>query len=202
MYSDITEMPFKVFLSLYCDGDKTKLYRSGKPPRVRDYEAEIERFSQICSLFADSFGSDTERASRINEVRKKEMERLTAIILSGALMIYDTRHFTDEVKKILRTLRVRLTGDRNKDIDIINARLSESLRKLNEMETDTADSKEIKMDREYFYGMLTSMSVWFKFNISEDITMYQYCEYARRMVDGIKEQRRHNDGLKTKKGKY
>ena len=182
MYSGLHDIPFFAFVGMYCDGDMSMLYRDGKRPKRPMEEAEKERSEEITLAFADMVNSNSEGKSKLNTIKRRECERMNAVILSCAIQTYSSG--TDEMTaKSLKRLHIRLTGDPEHDLTLMNARLSECLRKYKEYseDTDKINGGGDTIDRAYFHRLMASVCIYFKFSIPNDIPMLTFCEYVNQM---------------------
>ena len=190
MYSDLGSMTFESFLRFYCDGDMSGLYRNGVRPKDPEPDVESEVGGMILDSIAEAFSTDGERTARLNTLKKLETARLNTIILSCAIQIYGTSRFDEGIRKCLKGLRVKITGDEAADRAVLDARLNEYLRKMRDAEADMPKSDGKRNDRAWFAELLTVMSAWFRFSIPHDITMGMFCGYWRQMNEGIRRQKK------------
>ena len=194
------DIPLKSFIKAYCDGDMSALYVDGIRPERPDTVAEAERMESLAAAFSDAFGSGSERTSRMNAVRKRETARMNLVIIACAANTIGTRWFNDEMAAILKRIRITVTGDTEKDIARLDAAMNEWSRKMKEAEADIGDG-DGETGRAFFDDLLTTMSVWFKFNIPYEITAAQFCSYYRRMREGVAAQKK-NAKAQKRKGRY
>lgn len=198
MYAGISTMPLDRFIAMVCDGDLSALYVGGQRPACPDTEAEQARSEQLSTEFAEAF-SGGDSGARLATRRKHELARLNIIILSCAVHIYGTPQFDDEIRNLLLRMRVRMNGVKDADLNVLNAALNANMRRLKETE-ESGDGKGL--DREWFMDTLTSMSVWFKFNIPLEIPTVQFCDYHKAMKAGIRRRKADESKARQRRGAY
>ena len=199
MCGSLSEISFRKFVALYCDGDRSCLYKSETRPRHPDEDTEDEVMESLVTEYADAIGGSADRAAKLNNLKRREIERLNIIILTCAMQIYGTSEFTDEVKKALKGIRVRVIGNRDADMKTIEARLNESIRKYKEAGESVSDNGGKKTDKEMFYAMLTNITIYFKTLVSDETSMLQFCQYVKAMEESQKRQRKSVSSKKVNK---
>jgi hypothetical protein len=189
-YQSITELPLSKFIECAVDGNLNALVISGDPDERLLYLAWLN----IRSEYADAIGSrkhkvyvrlfrDVSALSITLELVNNIVEMLETVYsgelvtrlngLLGTTLVFDT---TDH-KRYNATLRAAVM--RAKAIKI-NLEIKE--RQLQAMK-GADESGAFKETREYYQSYLITLSNHVKYNISSDITVFEYCERLRRYVN-------------------
>ena len=190
LYRNIDETPLAAFVTALCDGDLSALYK-GEPPAKRDVQAEKERFRELHAEYSSRM---LDEEFPVYENLKRMAMALSSIrILEAALVLAGNGEITDDgILRILRSIGVRLTPDRERNVLMLSSALGKAIRKYREAKEkyEAQIEKGGRQDREYFMSMLAGLSSHFKFAIPFlTTTTGEFCALYRRMKAEVKEMR-------------
>lgn len=198
MWRSADDMPLEAMIRLLCDNDPSALYRNGERPADPDTDLEREVADAVSLEFMDSVSTDPHRS---DNAKKREMERMNLVILGCVCQIPADMRSDETIAKILRSLKVRLSGDNAKDITLIESRIAECGRKMRAVE-EPESGKGSRIDRRWFADTLSSMSVYFKMHISSSVTVMEFCSYLRRYETSVRNDKAAADRRKTNRKSY
>lgn len=190
-------MPLEAMIRLLCDNDPAALYIDGERPADPDTALEAKVAESISLEFMDSVSTDPHRS---DNAKKREMERMNLVILGCACQLPPEQRNDGEVAKLLRSMKVRLTGDEARDLGILEAKIAECGRRMREAGESSNGGDRI--DRRWFADTLSSMSVYFKMHISSSVTVMEFCAYLRRYEASVRNERNAANRQKTNKRNY
>lgn len=202
LYRSISELPLCRFIDCAVDNNLYALVITGKP----DENELLALWDKIKIEYADAM-KDNEYKLYTN--LRNELSRLEITYSQLQKAIEELRktycsQFADKVNIWLRTsfkFDTRFPDDYENDLKRANNRskgikLEVDLKKLNiaGLEKKFAD-KEGKATRESFMNILFSLSDHVKYQLTENITVYEFCERVHRLNKYIE----HLDAPKNKK---
>lgn len=174
-------------MDLTVDGNNKALIKTGNPP-----EKELQRVEgELRMQYADAIG-DHEYKMYVNVIREiATLETTLAQIeqLIATLRDYYNELFAKELNKLLRTSFVfdvskSADYDRNLDRAFRRSRIIKIRIDLKNIELGKLEMKYMngvgKMTKEYYYGLMISLSDDAGFPISESITVWEFCERIKR----------------------
>lgn len=173
-------------ISLYnfakcCGGDLSYLY---KKKAKRNAKEEIAVFQELVNQYNDCLHVDIKEYT--NDIRYN-------VILARIRILESVNGITinEEVKKILRTIGVRLTNDNEKNVALLNSKIAMLMRELDQLRIEIQDKeKNVKLlsSMENFTNVLTAISTYYKMYLDiKTISVYEYCAYYQRYITEVKE---------------
>lgn len=186
-HKSLHDLPLNKFIDCIVDGNLSALTISGFPTP----EELLKSWNNIISEYSDAIGTNEYRLYvqlyKDISITKITLEQLT-IALNILQVTYD-EFFAVEVNKILRTscrfnwadqasyqAEVKKCFNRSKSLKIA---LDLKLMKFEAIEAKNKNTKEQKIDRQYFVAILVTLSDYAKYRIEETIKMSEYCERVK-----------------------
>jgi hypothetical protein len=187
-YQNINELPLRKFREIVISDNLHALVISGQPTE----EQLLTAWDSIRMQYADAMKDNDFRAyctlSRETAYTQATYNQITICIRT--LRKFYAEQFKNGLNALLRTSYVLDVSDRekyDKDLDSATRRSKGVLIDL-KLKQSTLAGMEKKMaekgngfTHEYFDSMLITLSDEAGFRLSEDITVYEYCERCRRM---------------------
>lgn len=197
-YRSITELPLSCFIRVVVDENLHAIVISGNP----DDMDLLHTWGDIQMQYADAM-KDNEHKLMISLSR--EVQKLSITIDQIHIALDNLKHryvkeFADRVNKWLQSsfkFDYHIPGDYDNDIERAYRRtkglkldLDLKLMAYDAMKTKFASSDK-KFTREYFQGILITLSDHVKFPVTDSITVFEYCDRVRRLnehIDYLKKQ--------------
>lgn len=196
-YSTISELPLRRFIQVVVDNNIYALIITGKPTDDELYQA----WEDIRSEYTDAI-KDYESKMIIS--LEKELLRIKItyqqiVELIDVLKKVYTVQFARELNKLLKSsFKFDVTKPEEYDKELQNAtnrskgiKIEMDLKQINfdAIVSKRAATKSEKPTREYFHGILITLSDFAKYLISEDsITVFEFCERIRRLNQHLEKQ--------------
>jgi hypothetical protein len=195
LYQHLTELPLSRWIDLTVDGNTSALIKSGTPPA--DAIADVE--GRLRVQYADAMG-DHEYITYVNVMR--EITMLQATLTQIESLIAAMREVYNPVlaKALNKLLHASLVLDVTKpeeyDKNLDRAfRRSRSFKMRLDMKGYELKKIELKymngvdkLTREYYYGLLLSLSDHAGFPVTESISVWEFCERIKRANKSIEAQ--------------
>lgn len=190
-YQDIIDLPLSKFIAVDVEGDIFALVISGAP----DITDLMKAWQRITWQFSDAVKNE-EYAVFLRlkkEVLDLELEFKRADILIDCLQTLFCEKMKKALNKLLRSsfkFDIQDPAGYEKDLDSARMRMKNTkilleLKRgaLEVMELANQKGAAKKVTRQYYQQMLISLSDFAGYAISDEITVFQYCDRLRRMND-------------------
>jgi len=185
LYQQITKLPLSNFIDCLVDNDLSALIISGVPSERELQEAWTEIYEQYVEAIGDN-------ESRMHLQLLKEITILDNKLKIIQLLVYIlSTPYRDESSKELIALLNRLcvtnlkfdsdaelqrAVNRSKSIKI---KMDLKIAQLDDMQKKMSDKSQ-KPSREHFYSILITLSDHAKFDISDNISVFEFCQRMSR----------------------
>jgi hypothetical protein len=174
-------------MDLVCDGNLNALIKEGNPPHNELIAVETEMRIQ----YADAMG-DHEYRHYVNAMKEVTVLQLTLTQIESLIeVLRDAYHpvFAKELNDLLRcNLQFDVSDPKQYDHNLDRAfRRSRSYKMRIDLKSIEIRKLELKYmggngkpAREYFYGLLISLSDDAGYPLNETVTVWEFCERIRR----------------------
>jgi len=196
-YQSIVDLPLNRFIDCACNNNLSALIISGFP----DPEQLTIAWAEINEQYSEAMGDSTHK---LYVTLFKEVTALTIDLRQIAALIellYQVKYkpFEDRLNSLLFT-NFRFEDNRTKELETCT-RLSKSIAvkidlktaRLVAMQSGNVDKK--KPTPEYFYSVLITLSDHAQYQITDSVTVFEYCERVKRLgqyVDKQKQKQKSN----------
>lgn len=185
-YTSISELPFRKFVDVVVDNNLMALTKAGFPD-INDlkhaWQFIISEYSDAIADAHNKLYFQLKRDLTIMAITKSQVENLVKL-----LSVFKYKKLEAELNNLLNTKFTFSDDTREKDLKRCLAMLKgheikmeikeQNLRALDKNHEDTFK----KPDREYFQGVLITLSDHAKYPITDGITTYEYCERLKRFI--------------------
>ena len=187
LYQSITELPLSRWIDLTVDGYLKALIKEGTPPENELHRAENELRIQ----YADAIG-DGEYRVYVGVIKElADMELVLSQVYSMVRVLTDVYVplFADRLNRLLKTSFVFDINNPEAYDKLLSRCLNRSkiyklridLKKIELEKLETKyQGKSGKATREYYMGLLISLSDHAGYPITDNITVYEFCERIKR----------------------
>ena len=184
MYRSVDELPLLDFIAMVCDNNYKGLYKT--PVKAKNSDLETLVYSEIYGEYIERMNGGDKCV--YDNYRNMMNARAKVCILEGAMMICRTGQVPDDVKAVLRKMMVRLSGNTESDIAVLQAARDKALRDLEKAQQNVnADGDTVNIDREYFMSVLAVMSSHYKFPMqTKGMTVGEFCALFVQMNKELK----------------
>lgn len=200
-YLSINQLPLSRFIDIVVDNNFYALVISGKPTDEQLFQA----WDIIRMEYADAI---KDHETRLLVSMEKELNRLKIThqqILQAIQVLRDyyTPEFKDILNDLLKTsfkLDVRFKEDYDKDLKRAYNRSKGLLIEINlkQLAYDGMLTKyqgeNKKPTREYFQGILITLSDFVQYQLQDSITVFEFCDRIRRLNQFNEQQKLKNHG--------
>lgn len=188
LYHHITELPLSRWMDLVVDGNRFALIKSGEPPLDELYKAEAALRMQ----YADTIGDNEYRlyCNAINKITRQEITLAQVQSLVAALREAYVPAFEQPLNRLLLTsFKLDVTNPDEYDKTLQRAlnrskgiKLTIDLKRLSiaKLEEKYTGGTGQKASREYYMGILIDLSDAAHYPLSENITVWEFCERIRK----------------------
>lgn len=178
------------FVGALCDKRYELLYRTGTPAKGEESFVE-EAFSELYAEYADRMIGDEKGI--FEDMKRMSVYMTKAAILDAVLIVLYNESVDDNIRRILRSYGIRLTGDVERDFDTVISARDAANRKYKTAVDNIQEKKssETNQDRAYFMSILTGMASHFKYNIPlSSTTVGEFCALYQQMKAEIKQMKK------------
>jgi hypothetical protein len=183
-------------MAMVCDENYGGLYRT--PVKKRNTELETMVYFELYGEYIERMNGGDK--SVYDNYRNMMNARAKVCIIEGAMMICTSGSIPEDIKAVLKKLTVRLSGDKERDLSILQSARDKALRELERAQKNVeVEGSSAKMDREYFMSILAVMSSHFKFPMqTKGMTVGEFCALFVQMNKELKKLSKQNkDGRKN-----
>ena len=188
MYKDISEIPLYNFLKALCEDDLSYLYK--EPPKMRNAEKEVEIFEELVLQYTE--------ASEDNAIPYENIKKIAVLmakirICEAAFGLVDK--IPDKVSGVLKSIGLRLTKDMQKNVLIIQGKLSGFMREYSNLidKADKNDKSDKKPTINQYIDILTAISTHFKIHLDvHTVTLASFCSYYKSLTRDLVSMKRVN----------
>ena len=187
LYNNIDEIPLPNFVNALCDKDYSYLYIKDAP-QGGNTALEENHFNMLYLDYIDRmYGNDS---SMYDNMKMMILLQSKIRIIEAAMLLIQSGHIDDNVKDVIQSFGMRLTGRSDKDILILSSIRETAIRHFNKVKDKFENSKDEasngKTERKHFISILAGMSTHFKYNIPyREITAGEFCSYYVQMKEDI-----------------
>ena len=180
-----------------CGGELEYLYRV--QPRKRNIEQEVQVFEELVNQYNDALHVDLKEYT--SDIRYNILVARIRILESASGL----NDYSEEVKKILKGMGIKLTADKEKNIALMNGKIATFLRELETLKAELNNKIEISeklTTLENFSRVLTAISAYYKMYLDmRTLSVYEYCSYYRMYQLEVKELQRQKTKIENGKRK-
>lgn len=190
-------------ISLYrfakcCGGELEYLYKV--QPRKRNIEQEVQVFEELVNQYNDALHVDLKEYT--NDIRYNILVARIRILESASGL---NGKYSAEVKNILKSIGIKLTDNKEKNIALMNGKIATFLRELETLKaelTKKAEANENLTTLENFSRVLTAISTYYKMYLDmRTLSVYEYCSYYRMYQLEVKELQKQKSKIENGKRK-
>lgn len=181
-----------------CGGELEYLYKV--QPKKRNIEQEVQVFEELVNQYNDALHVDLKEYT--NDIRYNILVARIRILESASGL---NGKFSAEVKNILKSIGIKLTDNKEKNIALMNGKIATFLRELETLKAELNKKAEVNENLttlENFSRVLTAISTYYKMYLDmRTLSVYEYCSYYRMYQVEVKELQKQKSKIENGKRK-
>lgn len=181
-----------------CGGELEYLYKV--QPRKRNIEQEVKVFEELVNQYNDALHVDLKEY--VNDIRYNILVARIRILESASGL---NGKYSAEVKNILKSIGIKLTDNKEKNIALMNGKIATFLRELETLKAELNKKAEVNENLttlENFSRVLTAISTYYKMYLDmRTLSVYEYCSYYRMYQLEVKELQKQKSKIENGKRK-
>ena len=191
---DFYDIPLKNYIEITINNDFSKLQKE-KTKRVESLD--IVRISEISEKYTEIIGANNENIRLVININCNKY-KIDMLQYAKSLMQSVVNYQKLQVADIIQGFGTTLTGKIDIDIQLIDAEIARTklifdrdMAEYNKLKSEFENQEKIGFDS--YIDILTQMSEYYKYNISTDTLLCEFCSKYKFIEKSIERQRIKNE---------